>query len=204
MAGPPWAITTGLPFGGNSPPPGFGDDHRTEQAKERLSGTHGNAESELPSCTSWQRAGTNGRTEDTHAGQYRSCNARNRFEISLRGHLGKWSILDAEAVAWHVKLRFPNLPIILRSAYSGMPERILGWWMITCWKSELPEPLPPIMERTHRRPPRVLTTDAKRGSSIKAVLLGRFWPLCALSLMAFPRACSCDPRAARVPCPEVT
>jgi hypothetical protein len=111
--------------------------------------------------------------------------------------------MDAEAVAWHVKQRFPNLPIILLSTYSEKPERILGWWMITCWKCELPEPLPPIMERTHRRP-RFLTTDAKRGSSIKAVLLGCFWPLRALSLMAFSRACSCDPRAARVPRPEVT
>jgi hypothetical protein len=32
--------------------------------------------------------------------------------------------LDAEAVACHIKQRFPNLPIILLS-YSEMPERIL-------------------------------------------------------------------------------
>jgi len=37
--------------------------------------------------------------------------------------------MDAEAVAWHIKQRFPNLPIILLSAYSEMPERICGWWM---------------------------------------------------------------------------
>src|ERR1035441_4452259 len=31
--------------------------------------------------------------------------------------------MDAEAVAYHIKQRFPNLPIILLSAYSEMPER---------------------------------------------------------------------------------
>lgn len=34
--------------------------------------------------------------------------------------------IDAEAVAWHIKQRFPNLPIILLSAYSEVPERLLG------------------------------------------------------------------------------
>ncbi len=33
--------------------------------------------------------------------------------------------MDAEAVACHIKQRFPNLPIILLSAYCEMPERIL-------------------------------------------------------------------------------
>jgi len=55
--------------------------------------------------------------------------------------------LDAEAVACHIKQRFPNLPIILLSAYSEMPERIL--WLVDEYvmKSELPERLVPIIER---------------------------------------------------------
>jgi CheY-like chemotaxis protein len=61
--------------------------------------------------------------------------------------------MDAEAVACHIKQRFPNLPIILLSAYSDMPERIL--WLVDEYvmKSELPERLVPIIERVHRRAP---------------------------------------------------
>ncbi len=36
--------------------------------------------------------------------------------------------MDAEAVAYHVKQRFPSQPVILLSAYSEMPERIL--WLV--------------------------------------------------------------------------
>ncbi|MGA2990860.1 MAG: hypothetical protein ABSD88_10345, partial [Candidatus Korobacteraceae bacterium] len=36
--------------------------------------------------------------------------------------------MDAEAVAYQIKQRFPRLPIILLSAYSQMPERIL--WLV--------------------------------------------------------------------------
>jgi len=36
--------------------------------------------------------------------------------------------MDAEAVAFRVKQRFPELPIILLSAYSDMPARIL--WLV--------------------------------------------------------------------------
>jgi CheY-like chemotaxis protein len=62
--------------------------------------------------------------------------------------------MDAEAVAWHIKQRFPDLPIILLSAYSELPERIL--WLVDEYvlKSELPERLVPIIERTYRRAPR--------------------------------------------------
>jgi DNA-binding NtrC family response regulator len=57
--------------------------------------------------------------------------------------------LDAEAVAWYIKQRFPDLPIILLSAYSEMPERIL--WLVDEYvmKSELPDRLVPIIERAH-------------------------------------------------------
>src|ERR1700691_2183218 len=55
--------------------------------------------------------------------------------------------MDAEAVACHIKRRFPNLPIILLSAYSEVPERVL--WLVDDYvmKSELPERLVPIIER---------------------------------------------------------
>ena len=58
--------------------------------------------------------------------------------------------LDSEAIACHIKQRFPNLPIILLSAYSEMPERIL--WLVDDYvmKSELPERLVPIIERAHK------------------------------------------------------
>jgi CheY-like chemotaxis protein len=62
--------------------------------------------------------------------------------------------MDAEAIACHIKQRFPNLPIILLSAYSEMPERIL--WLVDDYimRSELPERLLPIIERTHKIAPR--------------------------------------------------
>lgn len=55
--------------------------------------------------------------------------------------------MDTEAVACHIKRRFPTLPIILLSAYSEMPERTL--WLVDEYvlKSELPGQLVPIMER---------------------------------------------------------
>jgi DNA-binding NtrC family response regulator len=58
--------------------------------------------------------------------------------------------MDAEAVAYHIKQRFPNLPIILLSAYSEIPERIL--WLVDEYvmKSEMPERLMLIIERAHR------------------------------------------------------
>jgi len=58
--------------------------------------------------------------------------------------------MDAEAVACNIKRRFPTLPIILLSAYSEVPERIL--WLVDEYvmKSELPERLVPIIERTHQ------------------------------------------------------
>jgi CheY-like chemotaxis protein len=58
--------------------------------------------------------------------------------------------MDAEAVACHIKQRFPNLPIILLSAYSELPERLLGLVDEYVMKSELPELLVPIIERAMR------------------------------------------------------
>ncbi len=55
--------------------------------------------------------------------------------------------MDAEAVAYHIKQRFPHLPIVLLSAYSEMPERIL--WLVDEYvmKSELQEQVRHIIER---------------------------------------------------------
>jgi CheY-like chemotaxis protein len=65
--------------------------------------------------------------------------------------------MDAEAVACHIKQRFPNLPIILLSAYADMPERIL--WLVDEYlmKSEMPERLVSVIERA-MRPCRVSTS----------------------------------------------
>jgi CheY-like chemotaxis protein len=73
--------------------------------------------------------------------------------------------MDAEAVASHIKQRFPNLPIILLSAYSEMPERIL--WLVDEYvmKSELPERLVGILVRIIERatqPPRLAPRSHER------------------------------------------
>jgi CheY-like chemotaxis protein len=62
--------------------------------------------------------------------------------------------LDAEAIACHIKRRLPTLPIILLSAYSEMPERIL--WLVDEYvmKSELTEQLVPMLERVQTLAPR--------------------------------------------------
>jgi CheY-like chemotaxis protein len=55
--------------------------------------------------------------------------------------------MDAEAVAYHIKQQFPTLPIILLSAYSELPERILRLVDEYVMKSELAEGLVPIIKR---------------------------------------------------------
>jgi DNA-binding NtrC family response regulator len=76
--------------------------------------------------------------------------------------------IDAEAVALHIKQRFPDLPIILLSAYSEMPERIL--WLVDEYvmKSERPERLVQIIERAthpHRFAPRSTGLHQHRGAA---------------------------------------
>ena len=58
--------------------------------------------------------------------------------------------LDAEATAFLIKQRFPSLPIVLLSAYSCMPERIL--WLVDEYvmKSEPLEGLAHVFERVIR------------------------------------------------------
>ena len=74
--------------------------------------------------------------------------------------------MDAEAVACHIKQLFPSLPIILLSAYSEMPERIL--WLVDEYvmKSELPERLVPIIERAHRLGPRSDERCQRSGAAV--------------------------------------
>ena len=58
--------------------------------------------------------------------------------------------LDAQAVAYHIKQRYPHQPIILLSAYSDMPECIL--WLVDEYvmKSEPIERLAQVIERVSR------------------------------------------------------
>jgi CheY-like chemotaxis protein len=74
--------------------------------------------------------------------------------------------IDPEAVALHIKQRFPGLPIVLLSAYHEMPARIL--WLVDEYvmKSELPEGLVRTLEQaTHpsRRAPRPIERPKARG-----------------------------------------
>ena len=59
--------------------------------------------------------------------------------------------IDAEAVACHIKQRFPSIPIILLSAYACTPERVL--WLVDehVMRSKLSERLIPAIERATRR-----------------------------------------------------
>ncbi len=58
--------------------------------------------------------------------------------------------LDAEAAAFHIKQRFPEQPIILMSAYSDLPERVL--WLVDEYvmRSEPLEVMVQIVERVSR------------------------------------------------------
>jgi len=58
--------------------------------------------------------------------------------------------MDAEAIAFQIKQRFPHQPIVLLSAYSEMPERVL--WLVDKYvmKSEPIEGLVQAIERAIR------------------------------------------------------
>jgi DNA-binding NtrC family response regulator len=55
--------------------------------------------------------------------------------------------MDMEAVAFHIKQRFPRQPVILLTAYAEVPERIL--WLVDEYvmKSEMPAGLVKTIER---------------------------------------------------------
>jgi CheY-like chemotaxis protein len=76
--------------------------------------------------------------------------------------------IDAEAIALHIKQRFPRQPIILLSAYSGLPDRVL--WLVDEYvmRSEPLEGLAQIINRvTHQtgetRMPSVSDRFPRRG-----------------------------------------
>ncbi len=70
--------------------------------------------------------------------------------------------LDAEAVAFHIKQRFPQQAIILMSAYSDMPERVL--WLVDEYvmRSTSLDGLAQVIERViqERQPGAALETRA--------------------------------------------
>lgn len=55
--------------------------------------------------------------------------------------------MDGEAVAWLIKRRFPNTPVVLLSAYSDVPQRLL--WLVDEYvmRSEPQERLLQVIER---------------------------------------------------------
>lgn len=59
--------------------------------------------------------------------------------------------MDAEAIACHVRLRFPGIPIILLSAYACTPERILRLVDEYVTRSETSARLIPAIEQAIRR-----------------------------------------------------
>ena len=57
---------------------------------------------------------------------------------------------DTEAIAFHIRQRFPKEPIILLSACSDLPERVLWWVDEYVMKSEPLDGLTKVIERvTH-------------------------------------------------------
>ena len=58
--------------------------------------------------------------------------------------------MDTEAIAFHIRQRFSNKPIILLSAYSDLPERVL--WLVDEYvmRSEPLEGLAQVIERVTR------------------------------------------------------
>jgi len=83
---------------------------------------------------------------------------------------------DSEAIACHIKQRFPDVPLILLSAYFEMPERVL--WLVDEYvmKSELQERLVPIIERAHKLSLSWRTVPAQGGRSIVDSTLKKTYP----------------------------
>ncbi len=71
--------------------------------------------------------------------------------------------MDAEAVAYHLKQRFPDQPIVLLSAYSDTPERVL--WLVDEYvmRSESLDRLAEVIDRITRRPRH--STEALNGAA---------------------------------------
>ncbi len=76
----------------------------------------------------------------------------------------KFEGTDAEAVACHIKQRFPTQPIILLSAYSAVPERLL--WLVDDYVMRS-EPLEQIISTIERiaRPGKLKVQNFRAGRS---------------------------------------
>jgi len=72
--------------------------------------------------------------------------------------------LDSEAVAFHIKQQFPQLPVILLSGFSEIPERILWLADEYVMKSELPEGLARILQST------IQSAQTDRGGDINIAI----------------------------------
>jgi len=70
--------------------------------------------------------------------------------------------LDAEAVAVHIKRWFPKQPVILLSAFSDLPERVLWLFDEYVLKSEPPERIAALIDQ-------ITTIGKKPPSSEQAV-----------------------------------
>ncbi len=71
--------------------------------------------------------------------------------------------IDAEAVAHHIKGRFPTQPIVLLSAYSAIPERIL--WLVDEYVMRS-DPIETLIKRIER-----LTNPQKTAKARKAAVV---------------------------------
>ena len=77
--------------------------------------------------------------------------------------------MDVEALALNIKQRFPDVPIVLLSAYPQMPEPVL--WLVDEYvmRSEFPGGLKRILDRAIHRPwPARASTEPSRCHAIAA------------------------------------
>jgi CheY-like chemotaxis protein len=72
--------------------------------------------------------------------------------------------LDAEAVALHLKRRFPEIPLILLSAFSDLPERILWLFDEYVMKSGPPEEIAAIVNRITTAGRKVPSSEGNRAA----------------------------------------
>ena len=89
--------------------------------------------------------------------------------------------MGAEAVACHIKQRVPNLPVILVSAYSGMPERIL-WLADDCIMNFRSDWYRSSNERTDQCHPQRIVAAQAGGVSIFTAPLSWQSALCCSAL----------------------
>jgi DNA-binding response OmpR family regulator len=78
--------------------------------------------------------------------------------------------MDSETVAYQIKQRFPKLPIIMLSAYTDIPERVLWLADEYVMKSELPGGLLRAVQRVKRSVDNYAATESRvRESCIRGM-----------------------------------